>query len=244
MSNFILHKDGAYQLYSTIMGAPCYPRALTLDDLRAVMFRDYGTTVTVALPLRLERAHATGCSAYGMTLEECISDNRAGPGETCVPFDEFVQKWLTLPVADEPARPVGSILKEHLNNRTKALIEQCRDALAEELAAWDIDPPLHHVKAAHDACERWLAANQLETTKPIRPCAWLAPETGQVYRRDDITNPDAWAVPLYDQATLDAAVAAERERWTGNEYHCTVKCARCGHKNYFTRAELERDPTA
>mgnify|MGYP000057627877 CR=1 FL=1 len=34
----------------------------------------------------------------------------------------------------------------------EALIEQCRAALAEELAAWDIDPPLQHVKDAHDAC--------------------------------------------------------------------------------------------
>lgn len=38
------------------------------------------------------------------------------------------------------------------------VIEACRAALAEELAAWDIDPPLHHVKRAHDRCVAWLAA--------------------------------------------------------------------------------------
>lgn len=37
-----------------------------------------------------------------------------------------------------------------------AVIEMCRSALAEELSAWDIDPPLHHVKQAHDACVEWL----------------------------------------------------------------------------------------
>ncbi|HEY1129157.1 MAG TPA: hypothetical protein VGF12_07120 [Roseateles sp.] len=42
-----------------------------------------------------------------------------------------------------------------------ALVEQCRAALAEELSAWDIDPPLHHVKQAHDACVSWLAANPI-----------------------------------------------------------------------------------
>ena len=42
------------------------------------------------------------------------------------------------------------------------LIELCRDALAEELGAWDIDPPLHHVKEAHDACVAWLASQQAE----------------------------------------------------------------------------------
>lgn len=40
----------------------------------------------------------------------------------------------------------------------RALIEECRAALAEELSAWDIDPPLHHVKQAHDKCVAWLAA--------------------------------------------------------------------------------------
>ena len=39
-----------------------------------------------------------------------------------------------------------------------ALIEECRDALAEELSAWDIEPPLHHVKQAHDRCVEWLAS--------------------------------------------------------------------------------------
>jgi hypothetical protein len=41
----------------------------------------------------------------------------------------------------------------------REVIEECRAALAEELAAWDIDPPLHHVKQAHDKCVAWLAEN-------------------------------------------------------------------------------------
>ena len=36
------------------------------------------------------------------------------------------------------------------------LITECRSALAEELSAWDIEPPLHHVKQAHDHCDAWL----------------------------------------------------------------------------------------
>lgn len=31
-------------------------------------------------------------------------------------------------------------------------LEKCNSALAEELAAWDIDPPLHHVLEASNAC--------------------------------------------------------------------------------------------
>lgn len=47
------------------------------------------------------------------------------------------------------------------------LIELCRDALAEELGAWDIDPPLHHVKEAHDACVVWLASQQAEPSEAM-----------------------------------------------------------------------------
>lgn len=50
----------------------------------------------------------------------------------------------------------------------RALVKQCASALAEELAAWDIDPPLHHVKEAHDACVAWLAGpNVLVTGQPL-----------------------------------------------------------------------------
>lgn len=43
-------------------------------------------------------------------------------------------------------------IEAEVRKQGDALIEQCRAALAEELAAWDIDPPLRHVKDAHDAC--------------------------------------------------------------------------------------------
>lgn len=41
-----------------------------------------------------------------------------------------------------------------------ALIEECRAALSAELTAWDIEPPLHHIKQAHDKCVAWLAERQ------------------------------------------------------------------------------------
>jgi hypothetical protein len=47
------------------------------------------------------------------------------------------------------------------------IIKECRAALAEELSAWDIDPPLHHVKQAHDKCVAWLAAQP-----SAEPSAW------------------------------------------------------------------------
>lgn len=54
--------------------------------------------------------------------------------------------------------------------RALEVITECRDALAEELGAWDIDPPLHHVKQAHDRCEAWLAEQSKQRPMPEQPC--------------------------------------------------------------------------
>ncbi len=37
-------------------------------------------------------------------------------------------------------------------------LKRWRDAFAEELSAWDIDPPLHHVQTSHDEIEAVLSA--------------------------------------------------------------------------------------
>lgn len=98
MSNLILHKDGAYNLYSTIADGAYYEHALTLDELHEAIRFEQGQAGVDQLPARLKRAHATGCSSLVReTLAGCIKCNRAGLGERCMPFDEFVSKYLTLP---------------------------------------------------------------------------------------------------------------------------------------------------
>lgn len=97
MPQAILYKDGAYQLYTTVADGACYEQALTLEELTEIIRFDGGQAAIDGLPGRLDRAHRTGCSVHGYTLEECVSGNRAGPNETEVPFDEFVKRWLTLP---------------------------------------------------------------------------------------------------------------------------------------------------
>ncbi len=67
-------------------------------------------------------------------------------------------EWRMLPVEEKLARLQGTLYQ------AKALITECQAALAEELAAWDIDPPLHHVKQAHDRCTEWLAAHGRENS--------------------------------------------------------------------------------
>ena len=53
-------------------------------------------------------------------------------------------------------------------------LEKSQSALAEELSAWDIDPPLHHVQESHDLCGPAItslrqAIAELESQEPV---AW------------------------------------------------------------------------
>lgn len=99
MSRYIIHKDGAYNFYTTVADGAIYESALTLEQLRQVVERESGESGLRDLPDRLDRAHRTGCSDLGgMTLEECVICNRAGPNEDEISYDEFIAKYLTLPV--------------------------------------------------------------------------------------------------------------------------------------------------
>ena len=62
--------------------------------------------------------------------------------------------------------------KEALKLAMEAL-EKCNAALAEELAAWDIDPPLHHVLEASNACGPAITALREALVQPEQdPVAW------------------------------------------------------------------------
>jgi hypothetical protein len=62
------------------------------------------------------------------------------------------QHWLHTTPPAQPAVPKGWKLVP------VDALKRWRDAFAEELDAWDIDPPLHHVKTSHDEIEAMLAA--------------------------------------------------------------------------------------
>ena len=79
-------------------------------------------------------------------------------------------------------------------------LEQCYSALAEELSAWDIDPPLHHVLEASNACgpaiiairEALALVNEVDQEQPApvaeprkqepEPVAWA------MYQRDQLLS--------------------------------------------------------
>ena len=52
------------------------------------------------------------------------------------------------------------------DGKTIALVKQCRDAFAEELGAYDIQPPIQHLHQGHADCVAWLAAHGIGGAKP------------------------------------------------------------------------------
>lgn len=90
MPSYIIHNDGAYNVFSTISDGCHYVSALTLDQVCEVMDIQPNSE-------RLSRAHANGCSGIGWTLDDCIAGNRAGEREATLTRDEFIRRFLTLP---------------------------------------------------------------------------------------------------------------------------------------------------
>lgn len=97
MGQVILHKDGAYNLYSTVADGPCFEEALTLDELKEEIKEEQGNLGLRNFERRLEQAHKTGTSSMvGHDLKSMISGNTVGPGGKPMPYDEFIEKYLTL----------------------------------------------------------------------------------------------------------------------------------------------------
>lgn len=96
MPKYIIHHEGAYNLYTTIMDGACYEEAMTLEELQQLVKDEQGNEGLRELPASLERAHRTGCSSFTESLDDCLVANRAGPNETELSKDEFIKRFLTL----------------------------------------------------------------------------------------------------------------------------------------------------
>lgn len=96
MSYPIIYNEGAYNLYCTISDGAYFVHAITLDQLESYIKERWGQEGLNTLPERLDRAHKTGCSAYGETLSDCILLNRAGENEKHLQDNEFIEQFLTL----------------------------------------------------------------------------------------------------------------------------------------------------
>lgn len=60
------------------------------------------------------------------------------------------------PMRNDKTAPAQPAPERKPDAETVALIKACRAAFSEELSAYDIDPPISHVKQGYDDCNAWL----------------------------------------------------------------------------------------
>ena len=105
MPIYIVHRDGAFNMFSTISDTFAFERALTRSELEAWYLTEHGRRGMDELPGRIERAIATGGSGHSLFdgLDWMLATNRAGENEARLSEDECVRRFLTLPTsAEEP----------------------------------------------------------------------------------------------------------------------------------------------
>lgn len=96
MPRYIIHKDGVFNVFSTIVDA-CIYHPMHREQIEQWL-AEQAATSEIARAQVMERALQKGTSSTMYdSLEETVALNRAGPNETCIPFDEFVALFLTLP---------------------------------------------------------------------------------------------------------------------------------------------------
>lgn len=98
MPSFIVHRKGAYNIFSTVSDMFYFEPAATLSELEEWYQAEYGNPGMKTLTERLERAHATGCSAYQPFdgIDWIIDSNRCGEMETTLSESECIARFLTL----------------------------------------------------------------------------------------------------------------------------------------------------
>ena len=98
MPTYIIHKDGVYNFYSSISDTCWFVSGITREQLEAVYKDEYGNSGMRDLPQRLERAHKKGTSCrLSKSLRSFLVCNRAGEDEATLSYEEFVERFLTLP---------------------------------------------------------------------------------------------------------------------------------------------------
>lgn len=96
MTEIILHHNGRYNFYDTIMDCIRFESSISLEQLTELIRLEYGERGIDNLPERLERAHAFGHSdPGGGTLDEFLSINRAGEDEEQLTTEEVIKRFLS-----------------------------------------------------------------------------------------------------------------------------------------------------
>lgn len=94
MPAYIVHKDGVYNIFTTVADGFYFESGLTSEQLFDYIRGSQGQSGVDGLPKRIERAIKNGSSSIlGHTLEDLAECNNEG-----LSVDECIEKYMTLPV--------------------------------------------------------------------------------------------------------------------------------------------------
>ena len=110
MPAYIIHKDGAFNVFSSVVDACYFEPALTRVELEKWYRDEYGKSGMLGLPERIKRATDTGTSAMGGTIDGHIDSNRCGPREGKITKAEFIRRFLTIIPSSEIDHPPASAI--------------------------------------------------------------------------------------------------------------------------------------
>lgn len=91
----IIHKDGRYNIYSTISDAPIFESGLSFAQIHGYLHNDVTRYWSDKNLKNLAFAKRKGTSEFNHVFSETIASNRAGPKESNLSYDEFVERFLS-----------------------------------------------------------------------------------------------------------------------------------------------------
>lgn len=92
MGHYIIHHEGVFNIWSTIIDSPIYESGFNFETLKELHSKIYN----IPLPhSRLARALKNGSSSLlGETLDGLIAHNHAGENGSQLSKEEFIKKYL------------------------------------------------------------------------------------------------------------------------------------------------------
>ena len=97
MPTYIIQHNNVFNLYTTVADGCYFNSGLTLEELKEWYKEEYGNRGLEDLQPRIDRALEKGTSSLlDNSLKDCISCNRAGPKESKLSYNKFINKYLVI----------------------------------------------------------------------------------------------------------------------------------------------------
>ena len=95
MPSYIIHHNGAFNMFTTIADGVCFVEAVTFESLARWYQEEYGRQGMDTFDDRIERAKKNGCSGFFENLDSIVRQYNVGQKKNLT-RDQFIAEFLTL----------------------------------------------------------------------------------------------------------------------------------------------------